>query len=73
MNIFNTAPKSVDGVLSAFKAAIADLQTVASEQQATAAKQEEIAAAALSAKAVAEAEATRATNIAAQMSTIFGG
>lgn len=73
MNLFTTAPKSVDGVLSAFKAAITDLNTVAAAQRDEAVKQETIAAAALSAKASAEAEATRATNIAAQMSTIFGG
>lgn len=73
MNLFNTAPKSVDGVLSAFKTAITDLHNVAAEQKQLAAKQDEIAAAALVAANAAEAEATRATNIAAQMSTIFGG
>lgn len=72
-NIFgNTAvKKSVDSVLTAFRTAIDDLNTVATEQEAEAQRQADIATQAALDKAAAEAEAARAKAIAAQMTAVF--
>lgn len=67
-----TSPKTVDGVLSAFRKAVTDLQAVASFQSAEASKQEAVAAAALTAKAAAEAEAARAVTAATKLEAVFG-
>jgi hypothetical protein len=75
MSIFTfnaPAAKTVDGVLSAFRSTIADLQDVAIAHNDAAAEHDRVATAALSAKAAAETEATRATAIASQMQAIFG-
>lgn len=61
----------VNGVLSAFHEAIADLKAVAQRHTDKAAKHEQKASKALADKAVAEAEATRATAIATQMEGVF--
>lgn len=69
--MFKTKPSTVDGVLSVFRTAIDDLQSVADAHRTKAVQQSAIADAALSAKADAEAEAARATKVATQMEAIF--
>jgi hypothetical protein len=69
--MFKTQPTTVDGVLSVFNTAIADLQKVAQAQDAIAAKQAQIALDAQAASKVAEAEAIRATKVAEQIKAVF--
>ncbi len=70
--MFTTKPTTVDGVLSAFRTTIDNLNAVASAQSAKAAEQEVIAANALAAKAAAEAESSRAVDVAGKLQAIFG-
>lgn len=70
MALFST-PTTVDGVLAAFNTTIANLQTVAAAQEAEASKQANIAAAALVAKALADAESARASKVVGQLQAIF--
>lgn len=63
--------KTVDGVLSAFRNTITDLQSVAAQQSALATEHAAKVVEAQQAQTVAETEALRATNIAAQMQAVF--
>lgn len=66
------APKTVDGVLSAFQTAITDLHALADKHQGHSAEQEAIAAQVLKQKAAHDAEAARASSIATKMQAVFG-
>jgi hypothetical protein len=72
MAFFGTTPaKTVDSVVAAFQSTIADLNAVAAEQTAEASRKFDLAAQSLTDAKKAEAEATRATKIAAQMAAVF--
>jgi hypothetical protein len=65
-------PKTVDGILSAFRSTINDLLGVAAEQKAVAAEQDRIIAKAQDERTAALVEATRAEAVATQMEAVFG-
>lgn len=71
MNIFATAPKTVDSVMATFNTAIANLEAVATAQTLEATRQAEVKAAAEAAEKAAWAEVKRADSIVGKMKAIF--